>query len=771
MTDPFSLFWTGGELSAATISLLVNTFAKPFVEAAKGKWQDHTERARWEDSLRSYGESILRNYGRLRVLGKNEDVPLGSVFTDVYLLDEVSARRRFDIRELMKEPVDRFDLPQQQAERRNGMGLVNQGQSLYILGKPGAGKTTFLKNVAVRAIANQLGSPNQQRLPLFVSLHEWANSRHNELMPFLVGQLDIHHFPNAEEFLKYQLVQGKCLLLCDGLDEVRREPDQRVQLEQQLQDFIRKHNFVKEFGSSKKQDHNQLLITCRVAASEYVFSGLRDVEVADFTRDQVLQYAKKWFGSDIRKFQGFAADLQKPENAGLADLCKVPLLLSLLCLYYDDAQSFPQRRVELYEEALDTLLRKWDKSRDIQRDEIYKSLSHKRKQQMFAHIAKPAFEMGQLYFTTKRLATDISHYLSNLPGAPSAEEIDGEAILRAIEAQHGVLVERAQNIHSFSHLTFQEYFTAYHIVDNEARGVATRLAQMHLTDQRWREVFLLTAGLLDNAGDFAKEMCRAVDELVRDGWLAKTLMWADAKTQAMGKQDAGRFAEVRLAYSILALDLARARARAPALNLVLSFVRDLAVALSDSLSDSQPLDFVLDISLTFDIALVRVAARERKKSFSHALSRALTLSRSLAQTFHPEVGVDYALYYAWAIADLLAHMHISDTREERMAFLRDFSALTNFCREMGVVDAATALSDMALPSRESDNSSWRTLADSEWKFLNEERGFLPPPELSQSEYKQVNDYLYANELLVRCLELAYVTNRKEILNGLLRPPG
>ena len=58
-----------------------------------------------------------------------------------------------------------------------------------------------------------------------------------------------------------------------------------------------------------------------------------------------------------------------------------------------------------------------------------------------------------------------------------------------------------------------------------------------------------------------------------------------------------------------------------------------------------------------------------------------------------------------------------------------------------------------------------------WSIMQEERGFLPPRELSREEYNRVNDYFYANELLVRCLDLAYVTNRQEILDNLLRPPG
>ncbi|MGB5050285.1 MAG: NACHT domain-containing protein, partial [Caldilineaceae bacterium] len=525
MTDPFSQFMAGGDLPASALSWLLDSFATPFLKAIGGKWQDQKERARWDDALQSYGQSILRHYGRLRVLGKTEDVPLGDVFTDVYILDQISARRRFDIRELMEKPVERFDLPQHTSGRRNGMGLVNQGQSLYILGKPGAGKTTFLKNVAVRAIANRLGSPTRKRLPLFVPLHEWANSRHDELLPFLVEQLDVHHFPEAEDFLAHLLEEGNGLLLFDGLDEVRQEQEKRAETARALRSF------------TVKYDNCQFLITCRVAASEYAFPGLRDVEMADFTREQSLDYARKWFGDATQKYESFAADLEKPENAGLAELCNVPLLLSLLCLYYDDAQSFPARRAELYEDALDALLRKWDSSRQIARDEIYRGLSHKRKQQMFAHIATPAFEKGQLYWTTKQLAEAISRYLSHLPGAPPLEEIDGEAILRAIEAQHGVLVERAHKIHSFSHLSFQEYFTARYIAENEARGATTRLAREHLTDQRWRETFLLTASLLDNADDFVSAMGLTIDKIARDGWLLESLHWAESKIQAMDRRD------------------------------------------------------------------------------------------------------------------------------------------------------------------------------------------------------------------------------------------
>ncbi len=244
-----------------------------------------------------------------------------------------------------------------------------------------------------------------------------------------------------------------------------------------------------------------------MAASEYVFPGFRDVEVADFTAEQVKEYAAKWFGETVNQVPAaLSSSWTAKENEGLRELCNVPLLLSMLCLYFDDAMSFPARRVELYEDALDALLRKWDSSREIQRDEIYRSLSPRRKMQMLAHVATDAFVRGKYYLTTRELADRLVEYLSKVPGAPAAADIDGEAVLRAIEAQHGVLVERAHNIHSFSHLSFQEYFTARYITENQVKLRTTISFSQYLTDARWREVFQLTASLLDRAEDFIEAM-------------------------------------------------------------------------------------------------------------------------------------------------------------------------------------------------------------------------------------------------------------------------
>lgn len=95
--------------------------------------------------------------------------------------------------------------------------------------------------------------------------------------------------------------------------------------------------------------------------------------------------------------------------------------------------------------------------------------------------------------------------------------------MKAIEAQHGIFVERAKGIYSFSHLTFQEYFTAKYIVDNpNKRGLET-LVRTRITEDSWREVFLITTGMLDDADDFLQSIKKRIDSFVTNPRIASLL--------------------------------------------------------------------------------------------------------------------------------------------------------------------------------------------------------------------------------------------------------
>ncbi|NEP03931.1 MAG: hypothetical protein F6K25_10770 [Okeania sp. SIO2G4] len=150
-------------------------------------------------------------------------------------------------------------------------------------------------------------------------------------------------------------------------------------------------------------------------------------------------------------------------------------------------------------------------------------------------IAWITFENGELFFKQKVAEKYITDYICNLPGANTDEEalqLDSEVVLRSIESQHGLLVERAKSVYSFSHLTFHEYFTAREfIIGKNSSEEALKSLVSHLTDYRWKEVFLLAVGMSSNADGLLLLMKEKVDGILSgDEKLQIFLKWVNEKS-------------------------------------------------------------------------------------------------------------------------------------------------------------------------------------------------------------------------------------------------
>jgi predicted NACHT family NTPase len=146
------------------------------------------------------------------------------------------------------------------------------------------------------------------------------------------------------------------------------------------------------------------------------------------------------------------------------ELASLPLLLTMICLAYQETPILSGSRAELYKDAIDALLKKWDNSRNRARDEPYKQLTVRRKEDLFNMIAATTFERDEFFFREGYLINMIGDYLGRLPGMEDEHFQDAAArTLSAIEGNHGILVECARNVWSFAHLTFQEYFTASYV--------------------------------------------------------------------------------------------------------------------------------------------------------------------------------------------------------------------------------------------------------------------------------------------------------------------
>ncbi len=224
--------------------------------------------------------------GTLRLLDVAQPIQLNDLYVHVNILEEISSHRWIelaDLRQTFNPEQDEFD--------RFGLGKVLQKEvlalnaflkfpKLKVLGKPGAGKTTFLQYLAIECIQGKL-VPNL--LPIFIILKDFAeDGDQSEKFNFL-NYIE-QKFENSGVKLsdiETILNQGRGLILLDGLDEVT---------EKNQEEIIKQ---IRKF--SEKYHKNKFIITCRIAAQEYRFTGFTEVEIADFTIEQIEHFAQKWF--------------------------------------------------------------------------------------------------------------------------------------------------------------------------------------------------------------------------------------------------------------------------------------------------------------------------------------------------------------------------------------------------------------------------------------------------------------------------------------------
>lgn len=436
------------------------------------------------------------------------------LYVDVYVLERATSKSYATIPHLLKNSNPRNDFERLGLNKRDrrtpGFDAATQYSRLMVLGKPGSGKTTFLRHLAV---ANCKGEFLGDRIPVLIELRFIANISEFNLLNHIHEEFRLADIKQSKEILQ----QGKVVIFLDGLDEISSQFRRKIQ------------DHIIEF--SRNYYNTYLIITCRTQTSEYILPNFDYVEVADFNPQQVEQFAKNWFAAladtqqqAIELTQKFIAKLELPENKQTAELAVTPILLSLTCWVFNDLQDLPIKRSDLYERGIDLLLSKWDDRRGIRRDsvsEIYRQLTLTQRKQLLSYIAKTKFEQEQyILFEQNEIQGYIAEYLH-------ISNEDAEVVLQEIEAQHGLLIERSHGIWSFSHLTFQEYFVASFFIYKNNYEELTK----HIIENHWHEVFLLAIRTIEKPEKLLRLMKHWIETFIKnDVKLQHFLTWVYEKT-------------------------------------------------------------------------------------------------------------------------------------------------------------------------------------------------------------------------------------------------
>jgi predicted NACHT family NTPase/transcriptional regulator with XRE-family HTH domain len=659
--------------------------------------------------------------GAMKVLDMSKPIELNDIYTDVNILEKITGRRRLGITDLWQsfnpesENFDHFGLSRID-ERVSGLKAVAVYPKLMVLGKPGAGKTTFLKYLAIQCIEGNLLA---NLVPIFITLRQFAETMYPpDLQAFITNIFTNNEVTDSQIFKL--LKHGRLFIFIDGLDEIPEKLTRRVIKQIQY--------FLDIFPT------NRFVITSRIVGSEYKFVNFTEVEVADFNDEQIAHFAKQWFRGRYKTEKANKFIKKLCQNKQIKELATNPLMLTLLCLVFEEKSEFPSNRYELYKEAIDVLLIKWDASRDIERRKIYKKLSLRGKRDLLSSIAYKTFEQHKYFFLQKELEQHISDHIRNLPEPQTDAEklqLDSGAVLQSI-VQDGLLMERAKGIYSFSHLTFQEYFTTREILNSSNPQVLEENLQNlvnHITEKRWRKVFLLAVGMSQPADYLLQLMKQQVNALLaKDEKLQEFLTWVNKQSLAINISC--KPAAIRSFYFDIDLDI--------------DVNRKLGCAI----------DFNCTCVLTYGSLLSRLLNRNLKDTLDRTLMLAPKVLRN--SDLEPEIAIALARVLA---IDILEREFSSELEPELMQELQQLKE-----------QLPDQSGDDELLQRwwKTNGQAWATQVK---RVVNKYRPISEYWHFSEEQKELLRQYYDANILIVECLKSSYVTRelRRQIEDTLLLP--
>ncbi len=445
--------------------------------------------------------------------------------------------------------AEQSDLAPGETRRAGGPGAarketitVNQALArhnrLVALGDPGSGKTTFLRYLALlyardmaennSLVETRLGLDEAGRLPILLPLRkigafltyrpfpEDGDMERPPLLDFLIRFFTRERIDLPDDFFIEWLTSGKAVIFLDGLDEVA-DLDLRRRVSRLVEAFARAFPLCR------------FVVTSRIVGyigQARLGEDFKTTAVRDFSMADVGKFLKSWHRQLAISQMGpgdnaetYAADQTRRllgairDNERIRELAINPLMLTVIAVVHRDRVKLPDRRAELYAEAVDVLLGKWDEARGVKEISIFmdKPFDAGDKRLVLQRIALAMHEKQQKEIDAEKLrGMLVDLFEPNLKDSREAERSAGR-FMNVIEQRSGLLTARGTGVYAFSHLTFQEYLAALAVAAGDDY-VNHSLRRVH--DRWWREVILLEAGYLSTQSkERTTRLIRAIADL------------------------------------------------------------------------------------------------------------------------------------------------------------------------------------------------------------------------------------------------------------------
>lgn len=507
---------------------------------------------------RNYASYIIRSLGQFSLFGTSRSASVTEVYVRVNITTDLERERYKD-----PEEIQRSLMRQTKGEAvRNACAslpidaIESTKTNFALLGNPGSGKTTAFRHLAVE-IAKGRPIRGKRRIAAYFAVRDMAAEKLG-ILKAATRFLRLLGIAESRRVLLALLESGALVLLLDGLDETDQDHQRRL-----LRDL--------DVLRSRYPD-TVLCVSARPYSLSVAVPGYTKWETLPLNLEERTRFVEKWFhGVDPDKGNRLLNESKaRPE---LLDLGSSPLLLSIVCALYYNELNIPSDPDELYAQAVEGLLGRWDAFRSIARETVLSKLSVRRRVNLLSWIAASLFESGKIVFSVRDV--ERLECVERAVKAMRTEPIEVDALLRSLYNDFGILVERAPGLYSFSHLTLHEYLAALFVIDNRRE---TAFLNRHRNDQAFFEVLRLIGKMLPNSYDFMANLTTHAafedvyqTSLLRAAWATRPVCSESAMKQLM-TYVAGRISRIALDNAVhieyedgglMVMVLPKARAASP----------------------------------------------------------------------------------------------------------------------------------------------------------------------------------------------------------------
>ena len=381
--------------------------------------------------------------------------------------------------------------------------ILSRSGGTVLLGGPGSGKTTLVKRLA-RSCA--LGAAECKRrypqmpwcFPVILPITTFQTERgERHIYQFIQDYLTALGGEILGDVFREHWAAGQCLILLDGLDELA-DSSGRTQAARAVDELLLSVGGNRVVVTSRVIGYNVTRLS--VPAEHFILEPFSPEEIAKFARqwyqahDRALHPDHPDSAQAAKDAESLIQDIQK--NPGVGTLATNPLMLTIIALIKHANVVLPERRVELYEIALNTLLRSWNRARSLSKKApIGEEPKLEKTKKLWAAVAYWMHSNVSRVISEQKLHDQLVRVLKEDFQHPTHEADDiASSYLSVAKDRCGLLEPRGPKTFAFVHQTFQEYLAAIHLAIPGHKAVAK--IRRHAHDPRWHEAIRLAAGYI-----------------------------------------------------------------------------------------------------------------------------------------------------------------------------------------------------------------------------------------------------------------------------------